>query len=207
MFPAMSSAPPATLIERVGFLVNRLLMVVSVQYLGGPQGGRIPMPLLSPIFGRIKITLARFARLAERIVAGTYRPRRFTPRQTAVARQPREPSPFQKSGWLAELLPLALAAPLRGHLRDLLEEPEMKALIAAAPAPMARLFRPLCWALRFKPPPILANPRRPAGTPPPPPKPYVPPPPPAPPIPAPANTLGLHPIQLAPPPHGPPKPA
>jgi hypothetical protein len=184
--------------ERLTNLVRYLVATIAPLYLGGPCGGRIPMPLLSLIFGRLKRLQDGFARLAGRITAGTYRPRRFTPRESTVARTPPPKSPLQKSGWLAELLPDAVAAPLRGHLRDLLEDPEIKALIAAAPAPMARMFRPLCWSLKFKPPEILANPRRPAGTPPPAPKPYAPPPPPAPPPPGPSNTLGLHPIQLAP---------
>jgi hypothetical protein len=51
--------------------------------------------------------------------------------------------------------------PLRGGLRDLLQEPEMKTLIEAAPEAMLPPLRSLCWALGWQPPPILARPRKP----------------------------------------------
>jgi hypothetical protein len=154
--------------ERLTNLVRYLVATIAPLYLGGPCGGRIPMPLLSLMFGRLKRLQDGFAHLAGRIAAGTYRPRRFTPRRGTAAAKPPPKSPLQKSGWLAELLPDAVAAPLRGHLLGLLEDPEVKALIAAAPAPMARMFRPLCWALKLKPPEILARPKRPAAPAPPP---------------------------------------
>jgi hypothetical protein len=203
----VNPAPPYTPVERLAFFVRHLLGIIGNHYHGGPLGGRIPAPLISLIFERLKHLRDRFARLAPQIVAGTYRPRRTAPRQNAIAAHPHPESPFRKRGWLDDLLPEAVAAPLRGHVLGLFEDPGMQALIAAAPAPMARIFRPLCYAMRLKPPPILASPRRPAGTPEPAPKPYVAPPPPPPPIPAPANTLGLHPIQLAPLHQAPPKPA
>ena len=193
----MNPAPPRTLVDRVAWMVNHLLATIGVLYLGSPQGGRIPGPLLSLAHLRMKIFQARFTRLAARILAGTYRPRRFTPRPGTAPGKPRTETPLRRQGWLADYLPGAVAAPLRGSLIHLLESPETKALISAAPAEMARLFRPLCWALHFRPPDILANPRRPAGTPPPPIKPYVPPPPP-PPIPGPGHAPGLHPMQPVP---------
>jgi hypothetical protein len=193
----VNPAASPTLIERVARMANHLLQTICMLYVGGQQGGRIPRPLLSLVQQRMTDFPIRFARLAAAILAGTYRPRRFTPRPKAtVARSWRE-TPLRRQGWLSDLLPGAVAAPLRGGLRAMLEDPEMKALIAAAPAPMARLLRPICWMLRHKPPPHLASARRPAGTPPPPAEPYVAPPPP-PPIPGPANTPGLHPHQIAP---------
>jgi hypothetical protein len=189
---------PLTLLDRVTRFVRNLCDVVGGQALGGVLGGRIPGPLISVINERIKTLRDRFHRLAGRIIAGTYAPRRFTPRRQPGARAPRQESPFRKRGWLDALLPAAVAAPYRGGLIALLQQPEMAALIAAAPEPMARILRPLCWALKLKPPEILAIPRRPAGVPPPVPPRYQPPPPPPPPIPGPANTLGLHPIQLLP---------
>ena len=201
----MSAAPP-TLIERLAWFVRALYEAIGGQNLGGVLGGRIPVALMLPILARISTFRDRFTRLAGRIVAGTYVPRRTTPRRTPVARKPRQESPFQKFGWLDALLPRAMAALYRGELHALLQHPEMAALIEVAPAPMARLLRPLYWMLKLKPPEILANPRRPAGTPPPVPPKYRPPPPPAPPLPGPANTLGLYPIQLGPI-RPPPKPA
>jgi hypothetical protein len=185
-------------LEPLANFARYLVACLAPLYLGSPQGGKIPGPLLSLVFGRMTDLQARFARLAAKILAGTYQPRRTTPRQTTAAAKPQSKTPQQRFGWLAELLPDAVAAPLRGHLRDLLQDRDMQALIAAAPAPMAKLFRPVCWALKFKPPEILKIHRRPAGTPPPAPTPYVRPPPLPPPIPGPANMLGLHPIQMLP---------
>ena len=124
------------------------------------------MPLIQRRINEIQF---RFTRLAGRIATGTYKLRRGSPRRGTIAAKPRPDSPFRKQGWLAELLPPSIAAPLRGGLRSLLNNPEMAALIAAAPAPMARIFRPLCWALKYKAPPIPARPRpqpRPAAPPP-----------------------------------------
>jgi hypothetical protein len=62
----------------------------------------------------------------------------------------------------------------RNWLETLLRDPEMVALMAAAPASAARLIRPLCWMLRVEPPEILAlppRPRRVQNKPPKPPKP------------------------------------
>ena len=158
----MNPAAPPTPLQRVAFLVNHLMRIIGVLYLGSPQGGRIPRPLLALANQRLADFREQFARLAAKILAGTYRPRRFTPRPataTATAK-PRPESPLRRQGWLADHLPGAVAAPLRGDLLHLLEDPETQALIAAAPAEMARLFRPLCWMLKLKPPQILARRRR-----------------------------------------------
>ena len=48
----------------------------------------------------------------------------------------------------------------RGHLMDLLHDPEMVALIQAAPEAMGRPLRSLCRLLGLRPPPILAIPPR-----------------------------------------------
>jgi hypothetical protein len=194
MFLIMSAPPTPTLAERLAFMVLALCHAIGGQYLGGPLGGKIPVPLMLLITERIKNTRDRFARLAERLVAGTYVPRRFAPRQKPLAPKPRRPSPFRQFGWLDELLPQAVAQQHRAHLQHLLQEPEMLALIEAAPAPIARIIRPLCWMLKVRPPPVLPNPRRPAGIPPSPAPAAYRPPPPRPPAPAPsppANTLGL----------------
>jgi hypothetical protein len=188
------------LVQRLAFMANALLHAVGIHQVGRIFGGMVPPALVVPIYVRIKSIQTRFERLAPQIVAGTYRPRRTTPRPKpkTPAPKPRPASPFRRFGWLDALLPPDVAQQQRAGLADFLRQPDTLALIEAAPAEMARLFRPLCWALHIKPPPALVSPRRPAGTPPPAPKPYVEPPPPPPPIPAPANTLGLHPIQLLP---------
>jgi hypothetical protein len=166
--------------------------------IGRVVGSKLPPPLAILLFGRISQIRDRFNRLVESILAGTYKPRQYAARQAPSEPQPpRETRPRPKFGWLDELLPEAIAREHRADLAGMLHHPETVALIEAAPGPMSRLLRPLCWMLKLKPPEVLANPRRPAGTPPPPAKPYVKPPPP-PPIPGPANTLGLHPHQFAP---------
>ena len=192
------------LVQRLAFMANALLYAVGVYQLGRMFGARMPPALVVPISVRIKAMQARFNRIVPKIVAGTYQPRRTTPRRRPEtpepnpARKPRPDSPFRKFGWLDALLPPAVAQQQRGGLLGFLRHAETLALIEAAPTEMARLFRPLCWALHLKPPQTLPSSRRPAGTPPPMPKPYVQPPPPPPPIPGPANTLGLYPHQFAP---------
>jgi hypothetical protein len=66
------------------------------------------------------------------------------------------------------------------QLEYLLRDPEMAALVAAAPASLGRPLRSLCRMLGLTPPPILAPPPRPAKPKPAPaaPKPPKPPPPP-----------------------------
>jgi hypothetical protein len=194
------------LVQRLAFVANALLYAVGIFQVGRICGAKLPSTLVGPITARIKAMQARFDRIVPQIIAGTYQPRRYTPRRRAEtppepkpARNPRPDSPFRKFGWLDAMLPPDVAQQQRAGLAGFLRHHETVALIEAAPTEMARLFRPLCWALHIKPPKILASPRRPAGTPPPPVKPYVPPPPPPPPIPGPSNTLGLHPILFAPP--------
>jgi hypothetical protein len=195
------------LVQRLGLLANALLYAVGVYQVGRMFGAKMPPTLVVPINLRIKAIQARFDRIVPQIIAGTYQPRRYTPRRKPEAQDPKNPkpvrkpraeSPFRKFGWLDELLPPDVAQQQRGGLLGFLRHPETLALIEAAPTEMARLFRPLCWALHFRPPQILPSSRRPAGTEPSPVKPYIQPPPPPPPIPGPANTLGLHPHQFAP---------
>ena len=122
-------------------------------------GERLSLQVIALIMGRIREINQGFARLAARLAAGTYKPRRYHGRKAAAPR-PRRRSPVpQKFGWLLPLVPEAVQ--YRAQVEHLLlRDPAMAALIAAAPAPMARVFRPLCWMLRLEPPPILARPRR-----------------------------------------------
>src|SRR5580698_7608762 len=125
---AMPSPPPA-LVGRLAWFVRALYEAISGQNLGGVLGGRIPVALMLPILARISSFRDRFNRLAGRIVAGTYVPRRFTPHRAPANPKPRPESPFQKRGWLDALLPKAMAAQYRGELHALLQHPEMAALI------------------------------------------------------------------------------
>ena len=117
-------------------------------------GDRLAAPLIALILGRLRDINQRFARLAARLRQGTFRPRRAAARRKPVPRKPRRKNPLpQTFGWLLTLVPEAVG--YRAQLEHLLRDPEMTALIAAAPAPMARALRPLLWMLRLTPPPIL----------------------------------------------------
>jgi len=118
--------------------------------------------LINLIITRIRDAKQAFARLAARIDAGTYAPRRRSgPPRPPTDRKPRPPpNPLcRKFGWLLPLVPAAVAS--RGHLENLLRDPEMAALLAAAPVSLARPIRSLCWMLRVRPPDILARPAKP----------------------------------------------
>jgi hypothetical protein len=151
----MSTPPPRTPAENVAILLRCLSQAVAA--MGG--GNRLTYLVIGLIVDRIRVINQGFRRLADRIAAGTYRPRRSSPRRTATGRKPRRQSPLPRHfGWLQPLLPEAVQ--FRAQLEHLLlRNPEMAALIAQAPASMARVLRPLCWMLRLDPPPILARPR------------------------------------------------
>jgi len=123
----------------------------------------LSQPLINLIVTRIRDAKQAFARLAARIEAGTYAPRRRAstpPRPPAVQKPRPPPNPLaRKFGWLLPLVPAAVAS--RGHLENLLRNPEMAALLAAAPGSLRRPIRSLCWMLRVEPPAILALPRKP----------------------------------------------
>jgi hypothetical protein len=128
--------------------------------------GKMTWLMSGLILGRLNRIKDCLARITERVEAGRYAPRRRSgrPRPQAV-RRPRPPGPLPRErGWLAALLPAA-APGLRGDLEALLFRPDMVALIGAAPTPLIPPLRSLCWALKLRPPPILARPRRPAPEP------------------------------------------
>ena len=135
--------------------ILRCLTQAVVNMMGG---NRLAGPVITLIVTRIREIKQRFARLAERIAAGTYKPRRYHGRKATKPKSERRSPVPQKFGWLLPLVPEAVQ--YRAQVEHLLlRDPAMAALIAAAPAPMARVFRPLCWMLRLEPPPILARPR------------------------------------------------
>ncbi len=129
--------------------------------------GTLPPPIAAPALLRLDRIYHLVVRLIALVRQGRYKPRRRTgkPRPHA-ARRARPPDPLpRKFGWLARLLPQT-AGSHRGDLSDLLQHPDMVALIQAAPIPLIPPLRSLCWALGFKPPPVLARPRPPAPQPP-----------------------------------------
>ena len=133
----MTTAPP-TPVERLATMLLRLIVAVDGPSMYGP----FPRPLALLIMVRIRTINVRFRRLAARILAGTYAPRPAAPRRQAAPRRRRPNTLPQTFGWLSKLLPDM--APYRGYLLDLLADPAMAALVAAAPGPARRPLRSLC---------------------------------------------------------------
>ena len=150
--------PPPTPAERFADILWYLAQAVAAQ-----TGWGLSLSLIALIITRIRETKQAFARLAARIAAGTYAPRRRSgpPRPPAVRKPRPPPNPLlRKFGWLLPLVPPAVV--FGGQLDSLLRDPEMAALLAAAPVSLRRPLRSLCWMLRVEPPKILARPARPA---------------------------------------------
>jgi hypothetical protein len=149
---------PSTPARDFAAIVNALMRALATERIIGRLAGGF-----AALIGvRLATARAAFAELAERIAAGRFRPRRYAPRRPPANPIARPPGAVpQKFGWLVALMPLETAMACRGHLELLLHMPDTVALIQAAPAATGRLLRPLCWALRLKPPPVLARPRRP----------------------------------------------
>ena len=148
----MSIAAPAP-VERFATFIRELTLAVTAM----SGGDRLSYLLIGLIIDRLRGIKQRFVRLAARIQAGTYAPRRFAGRRSPAVRRPRTPGKLPTTyGWLLPLVPEALA--FRSQLGGLLRTPEMAALLAAAPASLARPIRSLCWMLRLDPPPILPPP-------------------------------------------------
>ena len=160
------SSPTPTPVEKFACIMRGLTLAVAARSMWGP----LSSALLILIQGRFYRIRHQIYRLIERIQAGTYVPRRAARRRAAAAGRARQPGPLTYSfGWLEPLLPETIQ--FRAALHTLLQDPEMVALIQAAPAAMGRPLRSLCWMLRLQPPPILARPRPAAPPPAPPPDP------------------------------------
>ena len=156
--------PPRSPIEGLKGLVRLL----SYAFTTLVMNGRLKPEMNARIATRITRMQERFFRIAEAVAAGTYKPRPErkpgdTPRK-APATPPKPPpvdSPFRKRGWMAAVLPADKVPQYRGYVRTWLQDTAMVALVEAAPVPVKRILRPLCWSLDYKPPPILALPKRP----------------------------------------------
>ncbi len=110
------------------------------------------------ILARIQSLPQRLQAIADRLAAGTLRPA-APPVSRSPSTKPRPPTqswPDRMPGSHAWLVRLSLPfAPFGTQLAHLLRDPEMQALIQAAPQ-VRRLFRPLCCMLGctvLKPPP------------------------------------------------------
>jgi hypothetical protein len=149
----MLTIPPAAA-DRFALLIEGLCQAVAASCGRGLAG-----PLILLIWTRLRRLGARFAALAARQRTDKPPPAR---RPRPAAPRPRAPRLPRGFAWLVRLVP---EAAVRGsQLRHLLTEPEMAALIAAAPQ-AGRLLRPLCRMLGVDPPPALRLPRRPGAAP------------------------------------------
>jgi hypothetical protein len=151
------SNPPLTPTEWFASIMLWLTRAVDGPSMFGP----FSRPLALLIMGRIRTINQAFARIAERIRAGTCIPSRpaETPRQR-TGPHPRGKSPLpQGFAWLVKLLPET--AVYGSQLQFLFADPAMAALMAAAPNSLGRPVRSLCHMLGIAPPAILAPPARP----------------------------------------------
>ena len=170
--------PPA---ERFGVILRDLREALAAQGVRGPLTGW----LLILTVGRLNRAAQRVMALAARLAAGTLRPPRPplphrppapvpvpmpvpvpvpVPPATAATAPPRPLLP-QRFGWLLRRLhPQETArcrvANHRSQLAHLLVQPDMVALLQAAPA-IGRQIRPICRMLGLTPPPPLRLPPRP----------------------------------------------
>ena len=143
------SAPPA-LADRFARLIEGLCRALAARGTGLGLAG----PLLALLWSRLRRTTVRFARLAEKVRAGTLPP----PRRRLRSPRPVQPPPPRLPrgfAWLVRRLPQAAAA--ASQLQYLLADPAMADLLAAAPQ-AGRLLRPLCRMLGVRPPPLLRPP-------------------------------------------------
>jgi hypothetical protein len=149
----MPTPPPCPPAERFVALLMEVTRAVASR-----TGWALTLTLIALIATRLRGIKWRFLRLAARLDAGTYKPR--VPLEKPADRPrpapPRDPLP-RTFGWLRPLIPETVA--FAGQLDALLRDPDMAALMAAAPAPMRRPIRSLCRMLGVRPPPVLDIPR------------------------------------------------
>jgi hypothetical protein len=149
----MVPALPFTPADRFALIIDGLCRLVAARHARGLAG---PMVIL--IWTRLRRAGARFATLLARFEAGTLPASAPARRRTACRSaalpadpgddglgagnaSPRLPRGF---GWLLRLAPETACG--AGQLRHLLADPEVAALLAAAPR-MAQALRPLCRML------------------------------------------------------------
>ena len=124
---------------------RRLIEALCAAVYAGNAEGELAEPVICLIWEWLRRKAARFAALAARVAAGAVfpaRPRPAAPRPLLVMRTPQVlPRTWC---WLAKLVPDPDR--YRWALFRILEEPEMQALVAAAPQ-IGRIMRPLAIAL------------------------------------------------------------
>ncbi len=122
---------------------------------------KMPVSLCQSLYRRL---IRLHTRLQVLIARGPMpvRPKPATPRTTHA--NPKQSTiefyPPTNFGWLFHMFPDTDIRAMRGHLLNLLDEPETQSLITSHPM-LARSIRPLCHMLCIKPPACLKLPSRP----------------------------------------------
>jgi hypothetical protein len=166
-FPAIvhtlfvTAALPLSATDRFALIMEGLCRAIAAR----SAGGRVAGPLIILIWNRLSRMAVRFAALAARVRSGALPSP--APVRTPAASRPASPRPSRPlpDGFTLLVRLAPEAACFGGQLQDLLSDPEMTALLSAAPQ-IGRLLRPLCRMLGVKPSPdLLPPPSRNAGSP------------------------------------------
>jgi hypothetical protein len=152
----MATAPLA-LGDRFALIVADLCRAVAARGGARAAGPLVAGPLIVLIWGRLQRLATRFAGLVARAgsparPSASPRPPRTLRRAAPSTARPRLPEGF---GWLLRQVPEAAA--YAGQLQHLLDDPDVAALLAAAPQ-IGRALRPLCRSLGIRPGPALRPP-------------------------------------------------
>ena len=150
---------PPTPTKRFSAILNWLVMAVDSR----GHTGQVARPLVALIVHRLILIRQAIARAIARTASGKMTPQRSGgPRPGRKAGTPnRLPT---RPAWLIRLVPETAAG--ASQLRHLFTDPEISALLAAAPASLSRPLRSLCRMLDVEPPlpppPRPARPKKPA---------------------------------------------
>ncbi len=148
---SVSPPDPRGPAERFGVIIDWLCGAVALR----AARDRAVAALLVLVWGRLRRMAVRLATLAARASAGALpgHPARV-PHLMPRGSRPRQRLP-EGFAWLVRLVPEA--ASYGSQLRHLLSDPEMAALLEAAPQ-AGRILRPLCRMLGVRPTPALPPP-------------------------------------------------
>jgi hypothetical protein len=114
---------------------------------------RVSGPLVVMVWQRVRAIATQVAAVMARMQAGTLRryPHRRSPAPSAAPRRPATPSALPEGdAWLVGLIQETAVSAV--HLRLLLADPDLPALLQTAPQ-LRRALRPLCRMLGVKLPP------------------------------------------------------
>ena len=158
LVPFVNAETPLPPAERLARIIDDVCKAAAAR---APRGF-LAIPVLLLLWARLKRMSLRITRLAARAAAGTLPTTpRASPRQPLARRPPATPPRRlpRRTGWLCQPVPAACA--YASQLQHLLSEPDMLALLDAAPG-IERLLRPFCRMLgvtRPKQPPRPTTPR------------------------------------------------